>query len=236
MIENYLKNIFDISIYFAILVLSLTLRGFMELGELIGGRFFVTSHFAERWKERSHVSKEYFDLIIKYNAYLRLCQDTGEKWHNLFFCSETKEYYVFIVKDKKLITFQTETIYNRMIHAVPISPNKDKLYQHLSSVKVLISKSSYYNARNWFTVSVHNGRTETKLSKFYWSDLCDYTDTIWIEFNLDKIVDEIWGWETFSQQFMKCVNNNPSSAMTYIVRAFDKEYHCNIEQPTEESD
>lgn len=206
----------------------------MVSGDTIGGRFVVTNHFEQRWYERSLISITYFDLVIKHNAYLRLYKDDKGKCHNMFYCSETKQYYIFITRDERLVTFQTEQIYSRMMHAVPMNPNKEKLQNHLRRIKMFVGSPKEYSPRNWFTVSVFNGNSETKLPKIYWSEVSDYTDTLSIESNLDTIISDLWNNQRFIDKFVTLLCGTHSSEMTYIIRAFNKEYHCKIDQTTEE--
>ena len=74
------------------------------------GQFITTTHFCERWYERTSIPGTYFDAIIESNAYVYIGYWKGNDYY-MFSSPKEIMYYVFVVIDNVLKTILTEKMY-----------------------------------------------------------------------------------------------------------------------------
>ena len=79
-------------------------------GEVFG-EFVATTHFVDRWYERTNIPSGYFDLVIQNELYIRLGENSDGNVHYMFSCPKDSEYYIFIVIEDSIKTILTEKIY-----------------------------------------------------------------------------------------------------------------------------
>lgn len=159
----------------------------------IFGNFVTTTHFCERWYERTSIPGTYFELVMQESAYVFIGQWRGNDYY-MFSCPKDSIYYIFITIENTLKTILTEKMYKNYPN-VDLRRAKKQLRQMNKTLRV--KWNTFKLSINDYVV--HNIRVDGLVE-----------DPIWWHINNYKGIVEFWVQHTETPKIVEMYAREPN--------------------------